>query len=91
MCRVLGGFSPTSDEPLLRWFRDCFSSDWASLVAQLVKNGYNSGDLGLIPGSGRSPWRREWQLTPVFLPGESPWTEEKGGLLSMGSQRIGHN
>ena len=21
------------------------------------------------------PWRRGWQLTPVFLPGESPWTE----------------
>ena len=21
------------------------------------------------------PWRRAWQPTPVFLPGESPWTE----------------
>ena len=38
----------------------------------------NAGDLrdtgsspGLIPGSGRSPWRRAWQPTPVFLPGES--------------------
>jgi len=50
----------------------------------------NAGDLGLIPGSGRSPeerigytpvffpWRRAWQPTPVFLPGESPWTEELG-------------
>ena len=25
----------------------------------------------MIPGSGRSPWRREWQLTSVVLPGES--------------------
>ena len=24
---------------------------------------------GLIPASGRSPWRRKWQPTPVFLPG----------------------
>ena len=24
-------------------------------------------------------WRREWQPTSVFLPGESPWTEEPGG------------
>ena len=24
--------------------------------------------------------------TPVFLPGESPWTEEPGGLQSLGSQ-----
>ena len=37
------------------------------------------------------PWRREWQPTPVFLPGESPWTEEPGGLQSMGLQRVGHN
>ena len=29
------------------------------------------GDPGSIPGSGRFPWRRKWQSTPVFLPGES--------------------
>ena len=34
---------------------------------------------------------RKWQFTPVFLPGESPWTEEPGGLQSTGSQRVGHN
>ena len=34
----------------------------------------------------KEPWRRTWQPTPVFLPGESPWTEEPGGLQSMGSQ-----
>ena len=28
---------------------------WASLVAQTVKTAYNSGCLGLIPESGRSP------------------------------------
>ena len=26
----------------------------------------NAGDLGLILGSGRLPWRRKWQSTPVF-------------------------
>ena len=36
------------------------------------------------------PWRRAWQPTPVFLPGESPWTEEPGGLQSMGPQRVRH-
>ena len=30
----------------------------------------NAGDLGLIPGLGKIPWRRAWQPTPVFLPGE---------------------
>ena len=51
--------------------------DGASLVAQLVKNACNVGDLGLIP-VGKIPWRREPLPTPVFWPGEfhglySPW------------------
>ena len=33
---------------------------------------------------------RAWQPTPVFLPGESPRTEEPDGLQSMGLQRVGH-
>ena len=32
----------------------------------------NAGDTGLIPGVGKIPWRREWQPTSVFLPGEFP-------------------
>ena len=28
---------------------------WASLVAQTVESACNAGDLGSIPGSGRSP------------------------------------
>ena len=31
----------------------------------------NAGDVGLIPGSGRFPWKRKWQPTQVFLPGKS--------------------
>ena len=37
---------------------------------------------------GKIPWRRKWQPTPVFLLGESPWTEESGGLQFMGFQRV---
>ena len=32
------------------------------------------------------PCMMSWQPTSVFLPGESPWTKEPGGLLSMGWQ-----
>ena len=32
------------------------------------------------------PLEEERQPTPVFLPGESPWKEEPGGLQSIGSQ-----
>ena len=83
----------------------------------------DAGDLGSVPGLGRSPgedkgyppqysglenstdslvhgvtnsqtqlsdfhlpWRRGLQPTPVFLPGESPWREEPGGLRAVGSQ-----
>ena len=48
-------------------------------------------DTGLITGSGRFPWRRKWQPTPIFLPGEISWTEEPGGLQSIGLQRVGHD
>ena len=41
-------------------------------VALVVKNlPANAGDVGSIPGSGKIPWRRAWQPTRVFLPGES--------------------
>ena len=40
----------------------------------------SAGDLGAIPGLGRSPGGGRSNPFPVFLPGESPWTEESGGL-----------
>ena len=36
-------------------------------------------------------WRRKWQPTPVFLPGESQGRGEPGGLPSVGSHRVGHD
>ena len=47
---------------------------YASQVALVVKNlPANAGDvrLGFNPCVGKIPWRRAWQPTPVFLPGES--------------------
>ena len=53
------------------------------MVKNLPANAGNVRDSGSIPGSGRRPWRRKWQPTPVFLPGKclgqrslvghSPW------------------
>ena len=34
------------------------------------ESAYNVGSTGLIPGSGRYPWRWEQQPIPIFLPGE---------------------
>ena len=51
---------------------------------------YNAGDLGLIPGSGRSP--EEGMATHSnILAWRIPWTEEPGGLQSRGSQRVGRD
>ena len=61
----------------------------------MVKNPpANAGDiidLGLIPGLGRSPGGGHGNPTPVFLLGESPWTEEPDRLQSMESQRVRHD
>ena len=50
----------------------------------------NAGDLGLIPGSGRSPEEKMATHSNV-LDWRIPWTEEPGRLQSTGSQRVGHN
>ena len=47
---------------------------WVSQVVLVVKNpAANAGDLrlGFDPWVRKIPWRRAWQPTPVFLPGES--------------------
>ena len=47
----------------------------------------NAGDVGMWVQS--LDWEgplEKGTATPVFLPGESPWTEEPGGLQSRGSQ-----
>ena len=57
---------------------------WTSLVAQMVKNPPAMQETWFDPWVWKIPWRRAWQPTPVFLPRESPWTEEPDGLQSMG-------
>ena len=61
----------------------------ASQVAVVVKNLSASAegirDEDSIPGWGRFPGVGHGNSTPVFLPGESPWTEEPGRLQFIGS------
>ena len=49
---------------------------------------YNARDLGLIPGSGRFPWRRASQPTPVFLPGESHEWRSLAGYSPWGHKEL---
>ena len=62
----------------------------ASPVAQWRRIFLPSRRHGSVPGSGRSPGEgngNSFQCS--FL--RNPWTEEPGGLQSMGSRRVGHN
>ena len=56
----------------------------------MVKNlPANSEEVGLIPASGRSP--EEGNAThSTILAWKIPWTEEPGGLQSMGLQTVTH-
>ena len=49
-----------------------------SLVAQVVKRLPTMQETQVDPWVGKIPWRRKWQPTPVFLPGES---QGRGSLV----------
>ena len=51
----------------------------------------NAGDIrqGFDPWVGKIPWRRKWQPTPVFLPGESHGHRSLAGYSPWG-RRVGH-
>ena len=55
---------------------------WASLVAQTVKN---------LPGLRRSPGGGHGNPLQYSCLKNPQWTEEPGGLQSMGSQRVRHD
>ena len=44
---------------------------WSSLVAQMVKNPPAMQETWVRSLGWEIPWRRAWQPTPIFLPGES--------------------
>ena len=64
------------------------------MVELVVKNPpANAGDkrgMGLIPGLGGS-LEKGMATHSSTLAWRIPWTEEAGGLQSMGSQSVGHD
>ena len=63
-------------------------------MALVVKNPPASAgdvrDSGSIPGLGRSPGGEQGNALQCFYL-ENPWTEEPGGLPSIGLQRVGQD
>ena len=58
----------------------------ASQVVQVVKN--LPAHAGGIRDMASNPWRRKWQLTPVFLPGESQGQRSLAGYSLWGHKEL---
>ena len=43
---------------------------------------------GFVPEFGKTPWRRAWQPTPVFLPGESHGQRSLAGCGPYGYREL---
>ena len=63
----------------------------ALVVKNLPANVGDVRDLGLIPGLGRSPGGGNSNPLQYSCLKKIPWTEEAGGLQSMGLLRVRHD
>ena len=60
------------------------------LVAETVKNPPAMQETRFDPWDGKIPWRRAWQPTPVFVPGESHGQRNMEGYSPWG-HRVRHD
>ena len=68
-------------------YKSCGASQVALVVKNTSANAGNTGGTSSSPGSGRSPGG--WYGNPLqYSCLENPWTEEPGGLQSMGLKRV---
>ena len=63
----------------------------ASLVAQTVKRLPAMQETWIRSLGQEDPLEKEMATHSSILAWRIPWTEEPGGLQSMGSQRVGHD
>ena len=86
------GIEPTSlMSPALAGRFFTTSATWEALVAQTVKN-LPEMQKTWVQSLGREDPLEEVMTThSSILAWRIPWTEEAGGLQSMGSQRVGHD
>ena len=64
---------------------------WASLVAQTLKNPLVMQETWVQSLGWKDLLEKGMATHSSILAWRIPWTEEPGGLQSMGSQRVGHN
>ena len=67
------------------------TSDWISLVAQMVKCLPTMRETQIRSLGWEDPLEKEMATYSSTLAWRIPWMEKPGGLQSMGSQRAGHD
>ena len=72
-------------------FRAHSESQWASLVAQEVKNLPAVPETRVLSLGQEDPLEKEMATHASTLAWKIPWMEEPGRLQSLGSQRVGHD
>ena len=65
--------------------------EWASVLAQMVKNVPAMWETWVQSLSWEDPLEKGMATHSSIPAWKIPWTEEPGGLQSMGSQRAGHD
>ena len=68
-----------------------FAKEWASLVAQMVKNPPAMRETSVQSLGPEDPLKKGMATHPSILAWRIPWTEEPGGLQSTGLQRVKRN
>ena len=63
---------------------------WGSLLAQLVRNLPAVRETWVLSLGWEDPLEKGMATHFRILPWRIPWTEEPGGLPSIGLQRVGH-
>ena len=64
---------------------------WSSLMAQMVKNLPAMGEPQVQFLGQEDPLKKGMATHSSILAWRIPWTEEPGGLWSMGSKRVRHD
>ena len=62
-----------------------------SLVVQMVKRLPTMQETGVRSLGREGPLEKEMAIHSSTLAWKIPWMEERGGLQSMGSQRVGYD
>ena len=73
------------------YFPITLNTEGFSLVAQLIKSLAAVWDIQVQSLCCEDPLQKEMATHSSILAWRIPWTEEPGGLQSLGSQRVGHD